>query len=490
MVGADISDLKVIGLPDIFDDEWTRTVYSVDASHCNLKPAAVHFPSDEHDVQRICKYAYTHEIPITCRGAGTGLLGQALSDGIVLDFTKKMNRILEFGNDYVTVQPGIVKAVLDKELAKKGKFIPPDPVSSNYCTIGGMLSNNSSGPHGLGYGSMINYVQKVDLVYSNGMPGYADAKHHDERIGKMLKFITSLNIDMKSHYPNVSKNSSGYRLDAIFGNGNLSPQNVFVASEGTLAIVTSSKISIMDIPDKKALVILGLENILEAAKQVPYILEFGPVALELLERGALLEGWKHGEFIGDNSRIMFVEFYGNDNSVYDKVRNFEASIRGKTKILETAYDRESVNRAWNERKNSLNAAIKSGVGSRRPAGIIEDTVVHPKVLYDHLIFLMGILAKHQLDYVIYGHAGNGNLHLRPLIDINSKESLSLLNSIADNVFKHVFRLHGSTSGEHGDGLIRTKYIPLMYGNVMYDIFKKIKRIFDNKNIMNPGKKIL
>lgn len=261
MIGADISDLRKIGLSDILDDDWTRAIYSVDASHCTVKPLAVNFPSDEYDVQKICNFAYNRGIPVTCRGAGTGLLGQSLSDGIILDFTKKMNKILEFAEDYVIVQPGVVKTVLDKELAKKGKFIPPDPASSNYCTIGGMISNNSSGPHGLGYGSIINYVQGVELVYGNGMMGFADQKNYDEKISKMLKYILSLNFDIKKYYPNVSKNSSGYRLDAIFENNNnkVYPQKIFLASEGSLGIITSSRIKILDIPEKSCLLYSNLK---------------------------------------------------------------------------------------------------------------------------------------------------------------------------------------------------------------------------------------
>lgn len=490
MIESDISGLRKLGLSDIFSDDWTRTIYSVDASHCTLKPSAVNFPFDEHDVQKICEYAYARGIPITCRGAGTGLLGQSLSTGIILDFTKKMNKILEIGDDYVIVQPGVVKAVLDKELARRDKFIPPDPASSNYCTVGGMLSNNSSGPHGLGYGSIINFVQRVELVYSNGTIGYADQKNYDKKIGEMLKYISSISVDIKEHYPNVSKNSSGYRLDAVFENNRVNPQKIFVASEGSLGIITSSTISILDIPEKKSLVILKFENILQAALAVPLILQFKPVAMELLDRGTVIEGWKTDDSNNKNSCIMFVEFYGNDDSFYQEVHKFEDTLRHKAKILESGYDQKSVEGAWRERKNSLNNAIKKGIGSRKPVGIIEDTVVHPDILHDYLIFLLKLLGRYDLDYVIYGHAGNGNLHLRPIVDFNSKDCRSLMDTIAEKVFRHVSKVHGSISGEHGDGLLRTKYIPLMYGATMYDIFKQIKLIFDNKKIMNPGKKVL
>ncbi len=488
MVRPDISELT--GISDIIDDDWTRTIYSVDASHCYVKPMAVSFPSDKYEIQEICNYAHSRNIPVTCRGAGTGLLGQSLSSGIIIDFTKKMNKILEIGENYVVTQPGVVKAVLDKELAKKGKFIPPDPASSNYCTIGGMLSNNSSGPHGLGYGSIINYVQNVEVVYGDGMLGYADCNHYDEKVRKMLELISSFNFDLKSYYPNVNKNSSGYRIDTIFEKNKVYPHKIFIASEGSLAVMTSSKVSILDIPVKKCLVILRFENILDAAMVVPSILKYGPVAMELLDRGSILEGWTAGDSGDSNTCIMFVEFCDDDNSIYEKVSKFEFAMRDRVKILEGGYDQKSVDNAWIERKNSLNRSMKKGMGSRKPAGIIEDTVVHPDILYYYLVFLLKALAKYNLDYTVYGHAGNGNLHLRPFIELDSSRSDSLMHALASEVFNYIIKVRGSISGEHGDGMIRTKFVPLMYGGKMYDIFKKIKLIFDDKYIMNPGKKIL
>ena len=160
---------------------------------------------------------------------------------------------------------------------------------------------------------------------------------------------------------------------------------------------------------------------------VPSILEHKPVAMELLDRGSILEGWSGGDSGDSNACIMFVEFYGNDNSIYDKVSNFEHAMRDRVKILESGYNQKSVDRAWNERRNSLNSAMKKGMGSRKPAGIIEDTVVHPDILYYYLIFLLKALAKYNLDYVVYGHAGNGNLHLRPFMDLSSSRSNSLMH---------------------------------------------------------------
>ena len=145
-------ELRGIAKGEILDDEWSREIYSVDASHYTFLPLAVVHPTDKYDLKEICQYSFSKNSPITARGAGTSLLGQSLSNNVVIDFTKHMNQIIEIEDNYVHVEPGIVKGVLDRELRRRGKFLPPDPASSNYCTIGGMIANNSSGPHGLGYG--------------------------------------------------------------------------------------------------------------------------------------------------------------------------------------------------------------------------------------------------------------------------------------------------------------------------------------------------
>ncbi len=152
----------------VYTDQWTRLINSVDASHFQIHPSMVFVPEDVTDVISICQYAYGKEIPLTARGGGTGLLGQALTKGIVVDTHSHLNRIIEIGESYAVVEPGVVKTVLDKELKKKGMFLPPDPSSSNFCTIGGMIANNSSGAHTLRYGSTIDYIEELDVVYCDG----------------------------------------------------------------------------------------------------------------------------------------------------------------------------------------------------------------------------------------------------------------------------------------------------------------------------------
>ncbi|MDQ3888044.1 MAG: FAD-binding oxidoreductase, partial [Thermoproteota archaeon] len=200
-------ELLCIAKGEVLEDDWSRHVYSVDASHYEIEPAAIVCPVDEDDVQRLCQYASSNKIPITARGAGTGLLGQSLSYGIVLDFSKHMDSIIDIDDDHVIVQPGIVKGMLDKELKKRNKFLPPDPASSNYCTIGGMIADNSSGIHSLGYGSTISFLEEIKVVYPDGSLGFASPSKYDNKMKKLGELLWPHVHEIRNGYPGVSKNS-------------------------------------------------------------------------------------------------------------------------------------------------------------------------------------------------------------------------------------------------------------------------------------------
>jgi glycolate oxidase len=514
-------EVKRIAKGEILSDDWSREIYSVDASHYSIKPSLVGCPLDEYDLSQICQYGYSKNIPITARGAGTGLLGQSLNDSIIIDFTKHMNKILEIGTDYALVQPGLAKGILDKELKKRGKFLPPDPASSNYCTIGGMIANNSSGIHALGYGSTIDFLEKVNVVYSDGSIGSISKRDssstsnnddsydkrsddwHDEKIAKLYRLLFSPhNINLiRKRYPKVTKNSCGYRLDAVTNKKQFYPHKIFAASEGTLGIVTSAKLKIVDIPLYRAVVVFGFKDLLSSMYSVPTVLRFCPVALEMLDH-TVLRTTSANDGISpvihhNNQRdyaggcILFVEFAGDSLAqVEQKLTKCKNKLSAVSTILESVTDENSSRQIWGARKNALNNATKLTVGNRKPMGLIEDTVVSPDMLYDYTRFLLQEYNDHKLDYVIYGHAGNGNLHTRPMIDIQSQSEFELFSTIANKVFAKVISCGGTITGEHGDGLARTKYIEYMYGPKIASIFVQIKKIFDPKFVMNPGKKVI
>ncbi len=480
-------DLLCIARGEILEDRWSRLIYSVDASHYQIEPTAVVYPVDELDVQRICEYSSSNNIPITARGAGTGLLGQSLSDGVILDFSKHMDKIIEIDNDYVTVQPGIVKGILDKELKKKNKFLPPDPASSNYCTLGGMMADNSSGIHSLGYGSTISFLQEIKLVYADGKLGFASEAKYDERMKKLGELLY-LHIDeIRNHYPAVTKNSCGYRLDAVIDD-KFSPQKVLAASEGTLGMITSAKLHILDIPAYRSLMVLGFEDLLRAVSVVPEILKFSPIALEMLDH--TIVRFNDDKASGDGC-LLFVEFAGNGSKrkVEARMMACKQELADRSSLLEYASDEQSITKMWMARKSALNRIMKLTVGSRKPIGLIEDTVVRPDFLVDHAANLLNTYRENKLDYVIYGHVGDGNMHTRPLIDTASTKEVELMRNIANNVFSEVIKKGGTITGEHGDGLARTGYIQMMYGRRISSLFSIVKKLFDPSLTMNPCKKV-
>jgi glycolate oxidase len=480
-------DLLRIAKGEVLDDSWSRRVYSVDASHYEIEPRAIVCPADEHDVQDICQYSSAKKIPITARGAGTGLLGQSLSNGIILDFAKHMNKVIEMGNDYVLVQPGLVKGVLDKELKKRKKFLPPDPTSSNYCTIGGMIANNSSGVHCLGYGNTITFLEEVQMVYADGKIGFASASKYDNRMKELSKLLSPHVDQIRNGYPKVSKNSCGYRLDAVIAD-KFNPHKVFAASEGTLGVMTSARLRILDLPAHRCIMVLGFEDLIGALLVVPTILKFSPVALEMLDHTVIMS---QGGKPSDAGCLLFIEFAGNGSSskLEADMTACSQELVGKCSVVEYASDELSMTKIWGARKSALNSIMKLTVGSRKPIGLIEDTVVHPAILINHATNILQLYRENGLKYVIYGHVGDGNMHTRPLIDTASTKQVELMRNIAGKIFAQVIKRGGTITGEHGDGLARTAYIEMMYGKHMTSLFSMVKKLFDPSFTMNPGKKV-
>lgn len=480
-------DLLSIAKGEVLEDNWSRQIYSVDASHYQIDPSAIVYPTDEQDVQEICRHSFSRKVPITARGAGTGLLGQSLSSGIILDFTKHMNKIIDIDDYHVTVQPGIVKGQLDKELKKRNKFLPPDPASSNYCTIGGMIADNSSGIHCLGYGSTISFLQEVNVIYSDGKLGFASPTKCDDKMKKLGELLSPHIHEIKHQFPKVSKNSCGYRLDAVIAD-NFNPQKIIAASEGTLALISSAKLRITDIPAYRSLMVLGFDDLLSAVSAVPIILEFFPVALEMLD-GSILISSKY-----DNQPrygcLLFVEFAGNRRSseVEEPMKLCKQKVASICSVIEYATDEQSIAKMWMARKNALNSIMRLTIGSRKPIGLIEDTVVHPDFLAEHTTNLLQVYRENKLDYVIYGHVGDGNMHTRPLINIESIKEVELMQNIAKRVFANVIKRGGTITGEHGDGLARTDYIKMMYGESLTSLFLEVKKLFDPSFTLNPYKK--
>ena len=313
----------------------------------------------------------------------------------------------------------------------------------------------------------------------------------------MLRLLSAHRDIIEKGYPRVTKNSCGYRLDKVINDNAFYPHKIFAASEGTLGIVTSARLKVIDIPLYRHLIVAGFEDLLSAISVVPFILTFSPVALEILDNTVVRPRVENNDSINQQLQneetgcLLFIEFAGDKlTGVEQRFESCSGKLSDKCTIIESAADEQSLIRIWGARRNALNRAMKLTVGSRKPIGLIEDTVVHPDMLYDHAQQLLRMYSENKLDYVIYGHAGDGNLHTRPLIDVRSQAETQLIDRLGNEVFQRVIEGGGTITGEHGDGLARVKYIESVYGPQIYYLFREIKELFDPRCIMNVGKKVV
>ena len=450
-------------------DKHSRDFYSVDASSYIVKPLVIVFPRNENDIIKILGFASKKNIPVTPRGAGTGLVGSALGKGIILDL-KYFDKIKTYPN-YVHVGSGLLKGTLDKKLEKNNKFFGPDPSVGPYCTIGGMIATNASGIHSLKYGSVIDNLIGVRIITSNGKAINFPSK---SRFGNKILKIINHNIQKK--FPHISKNSCGYRLDRITKKTDL--QKIVAGSEGTLGIIISAKIKILPLPKKKILLILSYRNLEQAVIDSAKIVKLAPSALELIDKKII----KHikFDFPIDTGCLLFVEFDSN----IEKSKSNLGKIIKSARIIKILTRKDEVKKWWSLRNSALGLSLRGITPDQSLPTLIEDATVSVEKLVVLVDIIKWISKKYKLDIITYGHAGNGNLHIRPVIRNKNKK---FMKKIAIEFFSKVIEMGGSITGEHGDGLARSEFVKLQYGNYVYSVFKKIKQEFDPKNILNPDK---
>ncbi len=447
-------------------DNQTRNLYSVDASSYILKPQAVAFPRNESDVVKIIKFAKKHCIQITPRGAGAGLVGSALGKGIILDM-RHFDEI-KIGDGYVKVGSGVFKGRLDKVLQSNDKFIGPDPSIGPYCTIGGMIGTNASGIHSLKYGSMVDNLIQVKMVNASVVVVKLPDNHDFNRI------IKKIHSDQNISFPKVSKNSCGYRIDRVSSKKDL--HKLIAGSEGTLGIITSAKVRTYRLPKDIVLYIIHYKTLHEAVRDVPKINELRPSAVEIADNNIT----KHIK-INIPSRtgcLLFVEF-DNATQTSRKIHKIASGV-----IIRTESNKERIRKIWIFRNSALAYSLQSLSKNEIMPNLIEDAVVPVKRLPLLLSLLEMISKKYGFKIIIYGHAGNGNLHIMSIL---KQRDVRLIKKIASEFFSGVISIGGSISAEHGDGLARSEFVKMQYNKKTYNMFRYIKKQFDPKGILNPGK---
>ena len=447
-----------------------REFYSLDASSYQVIPEIIVIPKNDEDVINTVKIAKKFKIGVTPRGGGTGLVGSALNHGIILDMRNFNScRIQE---NCVKVGTGITKGFLDKKLKKHRKFFPPNPSIGMFCTIGGMLGNNSSGSRSLKYGSMIDSVSEITFVDGRAkkitLPG--DENQHVRKILKISKKID------KSNLPKVTKNSSGYRLDKVEKLSDV--YKIIIGSEGTLGIVLSVKLKIRDIPKQRVLFILGYKSERDAAKECSSIIRTEPTALEYVDRNTMK---KANLELGEKFKnFLFVEY---DSDVKSKENIFRTAINKGTIVKKIKKEKEIL-QWWRYRDSSLHYSLKSIKKEQQIPHVIEDAAVPLEKLPVLFETINKINRKYNTKSIAYGHAGNGNIHVRLIAD---RKNTKMIKKIAIQYFDEIIKMKGTITAEHGDGLARSEFIKKQYGAKNYSLFTEVKKIFDPHNILNPGK---
>ena len=460
-----ILESKIKG--EVHNEKHFKKFYSVDSSSYQIIPQIIVIPINEEDVIKTIKIAKKHGTSVTVRGAGTGLVGSALNYGIIIDM-KKINSI-RINKKSAIVGSGVLKGKLDIELQKKGKFFPPNPSIGNFCSLGGMLGNNSSGSRSIKYGSTIDNVKEITFIDGNGKK---ITLPKNKKVSK--KIFQNIKID-DDKIPKTSKNSSGYQIKKITSEKN--SHKIIIGSEGTLGIIISAKLNILDIPKKRILYIIEYKSIFEAAENSQLIAKTAPSTLEFVDKNTL----KHIKFNFDKSTqcLLFVEY---DENIKNTQKEMKLIISGK--IIQKLSTDSDMKTWWKHRDASLHYSLKSIKKELRIPHIIEDAAVPLHKMSKLFSVLKSIERKYKVKTIIYGHIGNGNIHVRL---ISKKTNTKLIKNIAIEYFNEVIKNNGTISAEHGDGLARSEFIKKQYGEINYQTFKKIKQILDPNFILNPGK---
>ncbi|MCR5424795.1 MAG: FAD-binding protein [Bacteroidales bacterium] len=487
----------------ILTDILHRIAYATDASIYRELPLGVAYPENEDDIIELIDEArrrHTHLIP---RAGGTSIAGQVVGNGIVVDISRHLNYIIEINAQerWVWVEPGVVRDELNKALEPHGLFFSPETSTSNRCCIGGMVGNNSCGTHSLVYGSTRHHVLALKGILSDGTS--FDTSHPDPDNTLLNKIITQLKgwaddpqvrklIADNFPDPTLRRRSCGYAIDeAIDGDINLC--KLLCGSEGTLAFITAIQLSLDPLPPKQKMVLCAHCHSLPDSYHANLIaLKHNPVAVELMD-GKILEICRNNHsqqsnqfFIkGEPEALLIAEFNGTGMEQQADALEKDLLNSGLAYHCSRVYNND-INRVWALRKAGL--GVLTGVkGDRKPIGVIEDTVVSPDRLPEYLDEFEQMMQRHGLSCVYYGHISTGELHLRPILDVKQPRDRQLFRKVAEETSLLVRKYRGSLSGEHGDGRLRGEFIPIVYGQEVYDLMRQVKRCWDPDGVFNMHK---
>jgi FAD/FMN-containing dehydrogenase/Fe-S oxidoreductase len=476
-------------------DNLTRQLYATDASIYQIEPVAVAFPRGGKQASSAIVAAAQSGLPIIPRGAGTGLVGGAIGEGLVIDFSRHNHDItdLDLEESTVRVGPGVVLDNLNHFLRPHGLCFGPDVATSSRATLGGMIANNSSGAHTPVYGTTADHIAEMEIILADGKrhiigPRQNTLPKQRELVADLLYFHALEIADRLP--PGLLKRRPGYGLDrAAHEPGNLN--HLLCGSEGTLAAIISAKLKLVPLPAKKGLGLIFFASVAEAMQATVEILDLKPAAIEHLDRVLLDQTRDQLEFRAARDlldldhkpcqSILIVEFFNEVDAPLAAVAKRKLGLR--TTILKTPRE---ANLVWSLRKAGL-SLLTGCAGDAKPVTGIEDAAVKPEQLPAFVSGLQSLMAPLGLQASYYGHAAAGLLHVRPVLDLHSHDDLKKFRRLADEFSALVKQFKGSLAGEHGVGITRTEYMADQVGESLLGVMAEIKAAFDPHNLFNPGK---
>jgi len=480
---------------DVRFDNLTRQLYATDASIYQIEPIGVAFPKDARQASAVIRAAADAGVSVTPRGAGTSLVGNAIGEGLIVEFSRYNRQItdLDLEKRSIRVGAGVVLDQLNDFLRPHGFCFGPDVATSSRATLGGMIANNSSGARCPIYGTTACHVLSLEAVMADGRIEKIGRMHESlaaER-ARIENLIQARRTEMAERWPpGLIKRWPGYGIERFLNAPN-DLTNIFAGSEGTLAAIFSAELKISPLPAGKGLGLIFFSSVDEAMQATVELLDLKPAAIEHIDRPLFdqTKGQLHFQAARDLlevdtepcESILIVEFY---DDVAERLSTLQSRRIGlRTKILT---EPAQMNLVWSVRKSGL-SLLTGGIGGAKPVAFIEDAAVRPAQLPEYVHGLQSIMKPLGLEASYYGHAASGLLHVRPVLDLHSPTDLKKFRQVADQTSALVRDFRGSLSAEHGVGIARTEYMQEQLGDELLGVMREIKRMFDPTNIFNPGK---
>ncbi|ULC58408.1 FAD-binding protein [Flaviramulus sp. BrNp1-15] len=517
-----LQNLKSTLSGELYYDDLIKSIYATDASVYRMLPLAVAYPKNIDDIKQLIRYAKAQKTALIPRTAGTSLAGQCVGEGIVVDVSKHFTKILKLDEDAqtITLQPGVVRDELNNYLKPFGLFFGPNTSTSNRCMIGGMVGNNSSGTTSIQYGVTRDKVLEIQAILSDGSEvvfGELSAEEFKEKTklttleGDIYRAIHSELVSESVQNqiienfpkPEIHRRNTGYAIDELIKSEVFSSSEekfnmckLLSGSEGTLAFTTQITLKLDTLPPQESIMVAAhFDSIESCMNSVELVMKHNLYTCEMMDK-TILDCTKHNktqqenrQFIeGDPKAILMCEVKANDKKQAEVLAN-NLLKEIKNSGLSYAYPMlvgNDINKALTLRSAGL-GLLGNIIGDKKSAACIEDTAVALPDLANYISEFTKLMKGYNQEAIYYAHAGAGELHLRPVLNLKKAEDLVLFRKITTDVAHLVKKYRGSMSGEHGDGIVRSEFIELMIGKENYNILKRIKKAFDTDNIFNPGK---